>query len=96
MSLESDVRDAERLKEFLKDGAVERCLGLLERKYYEHFLAADSSEKRVVAWAQANVLRDFHKHLAGVLTDGENAEHEILRIAKVEAARKAGRPLPHE
>lgn len=95
-SPETKVRAAERIKEFLADDAVAACLGRLERKYYEQFIAADSSEARVKAWAAANVLRDFHSQLQSVVTDGANAEHEILRIAKVEQARKTGRPLPHE
>lgn len=96
MSQDRRVREGHRITEFLNDDVVGACLGKLERKYYEQFVAADSSEARVRAWACAVVLRDFHQHLQSVVTDGQLAAHEIVEIARREQLRKHGTPLPRE
>lgn len=85
-----------RVNEFLNDDIVKQALDALHNKYVAEFKAADSSEKRVTAWAQFRVLDDFQTALRAVVNAGEVATHEMLRIARVEESRKTGKPLPHE
>lgn len=68
------LHEAARIKGFLTDEIVAKHLGLLERKYYEEFLRADTSEKRVRAWAQATVLREFTQELQAVVGAGEHEQ----------------------
>lgn len=96
LSRESLAQAGERINAFLHDEIVQEALRALERKYLNEFKAADSSEKRVTSWAQFRLLDDFTTALTSVVTAGDHAAHDLLRIAKVEEARKAGRPLPHE
>lgn len=75
---EQAIQDAMRVQTFLKDDVIAGVLSRLERAFYEEFVAADSSEKRVTAWAKATVLRKFEMELQIVMDAGEK---EVLRIA---------------
>lgn len=88
--------DGNRMREFLRDDTVNEALSRLERKYYEEFKHADSSEKRVTAWAKANALHDLTQQLLGVIDDGELAVAELNLLAQKHEARRTGKPLPHE
>lgn len=80
------IRDATRVKEFLADPIIEGAMSRMERRFYEAFIAADSSEKRVTAWAQATVLRTFETELNAVIGAGEV---EVINAAKVAAQPKS-------
>lgn len=81
-TLEERIAHAKRLQQFLADPLVATALTALERRYYEEYLSADSSEKRVTAWAKGNVLRDLNGALKAVLDDGEMAKDEKNRKEK--------------
>lgn len=87
MTREDAIQAAARVDSFLKDDAITGALSRMERRYYEEFKAADSSEKRVTAWAKAHHLDDFLTELRIVISTGE---HEVL------AAANAARPTPKE
>lgn len=89
MSLTSEqvVQRASRLKQLLDDPIIADALSRMERRFYEEFIAADSSEKRVTAWAKANVLKEFEREMNSVFDAGET---EVLRAAK-DAAKAASR-----
>lgn len=78
------IRDAERIKAFVEDDAVSGAMSRLERRYYEQFKSADSSEQRVKAWACATVLDHFLLELRVTISAGEA---EVLN-----AAQKAAKP----
>jgi hypothetical protein len=78
-SAETLVRDANRVREFLADDAISASLGRMERRYYEEFVGATSSEERIRAQAKAVVLRDFLSEMAVTLDRGEVA---VLAAAK--------------
>jgi hypothetical protein len=82
------IRDAARVDLFLRDDAIVMAFALMERRYYEEFKQADSSESRVRAWAKANVLDDFQAQLRIVVTNGEAAVFGLQADAK----RKMQRP----
>ena len=86
-SAEEIIRDAQRISDFLKDDAIAAALSRMERRFYEEFIAADSSEKRVTAWAKANVLRNFEAELQIVMDAGE-IEVKNAAKAAVRASRK--------
>ncbi len=73
------IRDANRIAEFLRDPVIAEAMTRFERRTYEELIAADSSEKRVVAHVKANVLRDFESELKIILDAGET---EVLKAAK--------------
>jgi len=87
---------ASRINQFLGDDAVTWVFSRMERQYYEEFKNADSSEKRVTAWAKAKALSDFEKELKGILDDGELAHAEMQSLLHVDQMRRTGKPLPHE
>jgi hypothetical protein len=70
-SAEQIIRDADRISEFLKDEVIAGALSRMERRIYEEFQAADSSEKRVTTWAKSVVLRDFETELRSIIDAGE-------------------------
>ena len=72
-SPEQLIADASRLTAFLADEAIEAALSRMERRFYEDFINADSSEKRVTTWAKATVLRDFERELRSITDAGEIA-----------------------
>lgn len=84
-SPEQVIADAARIDAFMKDEAVGGALSRMERRFYEEFIGADSSEARVKAWAKANVLRDLERELKIIVDAGE---HEVLRIAKEHERKK--------
>lgn len=87
-SPEQIVRDGQRISEFLKDPAIEAAMSRMERRIYEEFLDADSSEKRVTTWAKATVLREFERELRSIVGA---AEMEVLKEAH-EAAKAKRQP----
>lgn len=90
MTREKAVQDAMRVQNFLKDDVIGAVLARMERRYYEEFLKADSSEKRVTAWAKATTLRNLEHEMQITLDEGERA---VLEIAK--EARQAAQRAPH-
>lgn len=81
------IQAARRIDAFLKDDVIAKALSDMERRYYEEFIAAESSEQRVRAWAKAKMLRDFETQLKIVSDAGET---ETLQAAR------ASRPTPKE
>lgn len=81
MNHEQAIHAAARVDQFLKDDAISGALSRMERRYFEEFKHADSSEKRVTAWAKAKVLDDFLAELRIVIDTGERAVLEIARQA---------------
>lgn len=73
------IQAAIRVDAFLKDDAIATALGRLERRYYEEFKQAKSSEDRVRSWAKANVLDDFLHELQIVKDTGEREAIETSR-----------------
>lgn len=73
---------AQTVKRFLEDDTIAEALSNMERKYYEEFVSADSSEKRIVAQAKAKVLRDLETEMNGALLAGEGAMIQLARDAK--------------
>jgi hypothetical protein len=78
------IQAAMRVSNFLKDEAVSAAIGRLERRYFEEFKKAESSEARVRAWSKANLLDDFLNEMQIVIDTGE--------LAVLEAARTAPKP----
>ena len=75
------IQNAMRVQNFLKDDAVSAAIGRLERKYFEEFKKAESSEARVRAWSKATLLDDFLNELQIVIDTGELAVLELARPA---------------
>ena len=73
------IRDAARLDQFLKDEVVDGAFKEVATRYYKEFRAADSSEKRVTAWAKANALEDLLLELRTAINAGEV---EVLKAAQ--------------
>lgn len=65
------IQAARRIDAFLKDDAIADALSRMERRHYEEFIAADSAEQRIRAWAKATVLREFERELKIVQDTGE-------------------------
>ncbi len=95
-SPETRALNGAKMQEFLHDDTVNAAFSRLERRYYEAFKSADSSDKRVTAWAKANALADLQQELLSVVADGEDAVAELNLLAQRLEARRTGRPLPHE
>ena len=87
-SPERIVQEAARIDQFLRDDVVGGALQRMERRYYEEFLAADSSEARVKAWAKANVLRDLEGQMKSLVDAGEFEILQMAKAAKREQPRK--------
>ena len=85
MTPEQTVRAAQRVNEFLKDPAIGEAFARMERRFYEEFIAAESAEQRVRAWAKASMLKTFENEVRSILDAGEG---EVLKAAK---ATKASR-----
>lgn len=85
LSTEEVIRRAGVVDEFLQNEVIAGILSRLERKYYEEFLASDSSEKRVTAWAKAKTLRDFEQETKAVIDGGKIELEHIARKAKRDA-----------
>lgn len=68
------IQDASEVTRFMKSDVGKGALARVATKYYEEFRAADSSEKRVTAWAKANALEDFLKELQAIQDAGEREE----------------------
>ena len=79
---EQAIQHAAKVEQFLKDDAISGAFARLERRYYEAFKQADSSEKRVTAWAKANVLDDFLTELRIIISTGERFVLEAAQAAK--------------
>lgn len=77
-----------RLTAFLNDEIIAGVLSRLERKYYEEFIVADSSEKRAATQGKVRVLRDLEREFQVVLDDGELAMLEIAEAEKKDQDRK--------
>lgn len=71
MSPEKTIEDARVVKNFLDNDVVKAALARVSVRYYEEFRRADSSEKRVTAWARANALEDVLTELQAVKDAGE-------------------------
>ena len=82
MSAEQTIRDAATIDQFLKNEVVAGALQRMERRFYEEFIAAESAEQRVRAWAKASVLRQFDTEMLAVLGKGET---EVILAAKAAA-----------
>lgn len=72
------IRIAAKIDQFIKDEDVDAAFKRVATRYYEEFRAADSSEKRVVAWAKANALEDVLLQLRITIDAGEA---EVLNAA---------------
>ena len=83
-SSEATIAAARRIDAFLKDEAIGGALSRMERRYYEEFKAADTSEKRVQAWGKAKVLDDLERELKSILDAGEMAVLQAAKAAKKE------------
>lgn len=84
MTPEDRLRAARRITEFLNDDVVGGVLTRMERRYYEEFLAADTSELRVRAWAKARTLKDLEIEMKTIL---DASEYEVI-VADREAKKK--------
>lgn len=76
------LREGMRMKEILADDLLVEARALMERRYYEEFKRADSSEERVRAWAKANLLDDFWNLLHDITSRGEHEVAEAKRALK--------------
>lgn len=91
MTAQEKIDAAMRVSNFLKDPAIITALAGVKWRNYERFESADSSEKRVQAWACAHVLKEFEQELQLVIDQGE---HEVLKIA--DAVKRASRAPQQE
>lgn len=73
------IHDAAEVSRFMKSDVGKGALARIAAKYYEEFRRADSSEKRVTAWAKANALEDF---LTEIQTVQDSGERETLIAAR--------------
>jgi len=62
---------AQRIENFLNDDVIADVMQRLERKFYEEFIGADTSELRVRAWAKATVLREWEREMRAIISNGE-------------------------
>lgn len=83
MTPEQTIRAAARIQEFLKDEAIAKAFERMERRVYEEFVAAESAEQRVRAWAKAAALKMFEGEVQSILDAGET---EVLKAAKAAAS----------
>jgi len=81
-SAEAIIADARRIDQFLDDPAIKEALSRMERRYYEEFLAADSSEKRAATQGKARVLKDLERELKSIIGAGEQAMLDAAKAAK--------------
>lgn len=67
------------MKQIMDDDVMKAALARVSVSIYAEFRRADSSEKRVTAWAKANVLEEILTELQAVKDAGER---EALIAAK--------------
>lgn len=90
------INAKQTIETFLKDDVIAGVLAKMERKYYEEFKQAMTSEERVRAWSKANLLDDFVHGMAAVVESGKAALLEMAAEQKNAERRKRGHPLPGE
>jgi len=82
LSAEEAIRRGNRIKEFLEDPIIRHALEELKEDNYVAFTNADSSDKRVTAWAKAQVLQDFAVALAATVDAGKRGAAELENAEK--------------
>lgn len=82
------IEEAMKIENFLKDETIGGCIKAVAAKIYDEFRAADTSEKRVLAWARSKALEEL---LTEFKITQEAGEVEVMKIAQ-EAKRKQPQP----
>lgn len=88
LSAEGRIEAERRIESFLNDEYVGGALTRMERQYYEEFLAADTSELRVRAWAKARVLKDLEREMKAISDAGKGERILAVRQEKLEQLKK--------
>lgn len=79
--MSTPIQDGLRVKQWLDDELFKDVLKTVSANIYAEFRAADSSEKRVTAWAKANALEAILVALNSVVEEGERARLESEKRA---------------
>lgn len=74
--MSTPIQDGLRVKTWLEDELFKDILKTVAANIYAEFRAADSSEKRVTAWAKANALEAILVEMNAVVENGETASRE--------------------
>lgn len=75
------IANAAVVKQFLDHDVIKGAFKRVAAEIYEEFRAADSSEKRVTAWAKANALEAVLNELEGIKSAGERERIDNERRA---------------
>ncbi len=82
---EKAIRDGQRVKQFLADEVIDGAFKSVASDIYAEFRQADSSEKRVTAWAKSNALEAILTELNAIASRGE---YEAKELEKAERRKK--------
>lgn len=74
---EQEIRDGERMTQFLTDPVVQDSIKHLRDRYYDDFKSSTSPERRNDAWACARVIDDFENELRAVAESGALARARL-------------------
>ena len=77
--MSTPIQDKQTVERFKNDDVMKSVFATLAARYYKLFRDADSSEKRVTAWALSNALEDLLDEMEAVVSAGERAEIETER-----------------
>lgn len=80
--MSTPIQDGLRVKQWLEDELFKGILKRVSVNIYDEFRAADSSEKRVTAWAKANALEAILVEMNAVVENGEAAKIETDRQSR--------------
>lgn len=78
------IQDGQRVKAWLDDELMKGVFKTVAANIYNDFRAADSSEKRVTAWARANALEGIINEMQAIVSAGERE--------KLESDKRAPKP----
>lgn len=88
--LDRDIRDGEKVQQFLKDEAVLRAFAKVEADYTDRWKKATTRETREELWAKQSALADVFVKLRGTIGDGQmaKAKKEQKEATKIATARR--------
>lgn len=85
-TLEQEIQEGERVRQFLADPAVKGAFDRLEKRYVDEFRASETAEQREQVWAKMRAAADLRLELA--ITEDRG---RLARAKKTMEERQAGR-----
>jgi hypothetical protein len=82
--MSTPIQDGLKVKAWLDDPLMKGVFATVAARIYTEFRAADTSEKRVTAYARANALEAILVEMNAVVENGE--------LAKIETDKQARKP----